>query len=122
MNAYVEKPTRFSKLPETGGLVFVRSRRWLVDEVATLAPSQTPLARLACTDDDAQGQNLEVLRDYEVDRKILEEEAWKDLASRGFDKPRFFASFLHTLRWNCVTNRLKFNSYFAYEPASQAVN
>jgi SNF2 family DNA or RNA helicase len=34
---------------------------------------------------------------------ILEEEGWSDLASKGFDQPRQFAAFLHTLRWNCVT-------------------
>ena len=41
--------------------------------------------------------------DYELDRRILEEEGWRDLAARGFDAPRQFAAFLHTLRWNCVT-------------------
>jgi hypothetical protein len=25
------------------------------------------------------------------------------LAAKGFDPPRHFAAFLHTLRWNCVT-------------------
>ena len=34
---------------------------------------------------------------------ILEEEGWADLAAKGFDQPRQFAAFLHTLRWNCVT-------------------
>jgi hypothetical protein len=28
---------------------------------------------------------------------------WRDLAAKGFDPPRQFAAFLHTLRWNCVT-------------------
>lgn len=59
--------------------------------------------RLACADDDAQGQSLDVFWDYELDRRILEEESWQDLATRGFDAPRQFAAFLHTLRWNCVT-------------------
>jgi hypothetical protein len=40
---------------------------------------------------------------YEPDRLILAEEGWNDLAARGFDPPRTFAAFLHTLRWNCVT-------------------
>jgi hypothetical protein len=44
-----------------------------------------------------------VLWDYELDRLILEEERWADLAAKGFDQPRQFAAFLHTLRWNCVT-------------------
>jgi SNF2 family DNA or RNA helicase len=90
--------------PRVGELVLVRSRRWLVDEVIEpKVPGQTCIARLSCADDDAQGQTLEVLWDYELDRLILEEENWADLATKGFDQPRHFAAFLHTLRWNCVT-------------------
>ncbi|MFZ4630001.1 MAG: SNF2-related protein [Blastocatellia bacterium] len=90
--------------PRPGDLVQVRSRRWLVEEVvAPASPGQSALVRLACADDDAQGQVLEVWWDYEIDRRILEEEGWRDLAARGFDEPRQFAAFLHTLRWNCIT-------------------
>jgi len=47
-------------VPEVGDLVQVRSRRWLVEEVVEPEKSdQTPLVRLACADDDAQGQSLE---------------------------------------------------------------
>src|SRR5258708_20096566 len=44
-----------------------------------------------------------VFWDYELDRRILKEESWRDLAAKGFDAPRQFAAFLHTLRWNCGT-------------------
>ncbi len=90
--------------PRVGELVQVRSRRWLVDEVIEpKIAGQTCLVRLSCADDDAQGQSLEVFWDYELDRLILEEEGWADLAAKGFDQPRQFKAFLHTLRWNCVT-------------------
>jgi len=90
--------------PTLGDLVQIRSRRWLVEEVVgPAAPGQSALVRLACADDDAQGQMLDVFWDYELDRRILEEEGWGDLAARGFDAPRQFAAFLHTLRWNCIT-------------------
>jgi hypothetical protein len=93
-----------SPVPRVGELVQVCSRRWLVDEVIEpKCPGQTRVVRLSCADDDAQGQSLEVLWDYELDRSILEEEGWADLAAKGFDQPRQFAAFLHTLRWNCVT-------------------
>ena len=69
----------------------------------TKESGQTLLIRLSCADDDAQGNRLEVLWDYELDRLILEEEGWADLASKGFDQPRQFAAFLHTLRWNCIS-------------------
>ncbi len=92
------------RLPTPGELVHLRSRRWLVEEVIpSPSPDESPVVRLACADDDAQGQALEVYWSHEPDRLILEEEGWKDLAARGFDPPRMFAAFLHTLRWNCVT-------------------
>ena len=92
------------RAPEVGELVQVRSRRWLVEEVVpSPVPGQSCLVRMACADDDAQGQSLDIYWDYEPDRRILEEEGWQDLASKGFDPPRRFAAFLHTLRWNCVT-------------------
>ena len=90
--------------PKIGELVQVRRRRWLVEDViAPSIPGQTSVVRLACADDDAQGQTLEVFWDYEIDRLILEDEGWRNLAARGFDSPRRFAAFFHTLRWNCVT-------------------
>lgn len=90
--------------PELGELVQIRARRWLVEEVVPPeVPGQSSLVRLACADDDNQGQALDVFWDYEPDRRILEEEGWGDLASRGFDAPEQFGAFLHTLRWNCVT-------------------
>src|SRR5438445_3550032 len=92
------------RTPDVGELVQVRSRRWLVEEVVPLtSPGQSSLVRLACADDDAQGQSLDVFWDYEVDRRILAEEGWGDLATKGFDAPRQFAAFLHTLRWGRVT-------------------
>lgn len=96
--------SRTSHVPAVGELVQIRSRRWLVDEVLEPKISgQTCVVRLSCADDDAQGQALEVLWDYELDRLILKEEGWADLAAKGFDQPSQFAAFLHTLRWNCVT-------------------
>ena len=69
------------RVPRVGELVQVRSRRWLVDEV--IEPKnlgQTCVVRLSCADDDAQGQSLEVLWDYELDRLILKEEGWAGFA------------------------------------------
>jgi superfamily II DNA or RNA helicase len=90
------------RLPEVGELVQARSRRWLVEEI--LAPAgASPIVRLACAEDDAQGEPLEVFWRYELDRAILDEEGWTELAKRGFDEPRYFAAYLHTLRWSAVT-------------------
>lgn len=95
----------FTRSPKLGELVHVRARRWLVEEVVDSPFSgRSPLVRLACADDDNQGQALDVFWDLEPDRLILEEEGWRHLASKGFDPPRHFAAFLHTMRWNCVTS------------------
>ena len=72
--------TTSGSLPErardVGELVQVRSRRWLVEEVVpSTPPGDSSLVRLACADDDAQGQSLDVFGDYEIDRRILEEES-----------------------------------------------
>ncbi len=91
-------------LPVPGQLVHVRSRRWLVEKVEPRGTGESPLIRLACADDDAQGQILDVFWDYEIDCRILAEEGWANLAAKGFDHPRHFSAFLHTLRWNCVTS------------------
>jgi hypothetical protein len=91
------------RAPEKGELVRVRSRTWLVDDVKLSDVSgQSALVILSCADDDAQGQSLDVYWDYELDRQILKEEGWRDLASKGFDAPRQFAAFPYTLRRNWV--------------------
>ena len=90
--------------PRVGELVEVRSRRWLVEGVEdAAAPPTSPRVSLACADDDAQGQELEVFWDCELDRAIVDEEPWSDLGKRGFDSPDHFAAFLNTLRWSCTT-------------------
>ena len=89
--------------PKVGDLVLVRSRRWLVEEVVFPPRGGSPQVSLACAEDDAQGQTLTVFWDCELDRQILEEEGWADLAGKGFDSPRYFAAFFNTLRWNCAT-------------------
>lgn len=91
------------RLPKLGELVQLRSRRWLVEEVINASDNSPSLIRLACADDDAQGQSLDVFWEYELDRQILEAEGWQNLGSKGFDSPRYFSAFFHTLRWSSVT-------------------
>ena len=66
-------------------------------------PGQSDVVRLACIDDDAQGQSLAVLWDKEIDAEVVGGASWDDLATRGFDPQDRFSAYLHTLRWNCVT-------------------
>ncbi len=97
-----DPPTVPEQAPKVGDLVRVRSRQWLVEEVVHPAEGGSPQVSLACADDDAQGQSLTVFWDFELDRSILKEEGWADLASRRFDSPRYFAAFFNTLRWNAA--------------------
>jgi SNF2 family DNA or RNA helicase len=90
--------------PHPGQVARVRQRQYLVEEVVPpSAPGDATLVRLSCLDDDAQGQPLEVLWEVELDAEVLTGAGWERLASRGFDPPRLFSAYLHTLRWNCVT-------------------
>lgn len=90
--------------PKPGQIVRVRQRQYLVGEVVS-PPSvdDATLVRLSCLDDDAQGQELEVLWEAELDGEVVTGTGWDHLASRDFDPPRLFSAYLHTLRWNCVT-------------------
>ena len=93
--------------PKVGQIVRVRSRQYLVEEVTTAQKAVTSdvadLVRLACVDDDAQGEPLEVLWEREPDALVLTGAGWERFSKRGFDEPKLFSAYLHTLRWNCVT-------------------
>lgn len=91
-------------IPATGDLVRVRSRQYLVEGVdLPPKPGDSTRVRLSCIEDDAQGDSLEVLWEREVDARLLRQTDWDRIASRGFDEPRLFSAYLHTLRWSCVT-------------------
>lgn len=94
-----------TNFPVPGQIARVRQRLYLV-EGAVPPPRErdSTLVRLSCVDDDAQGQQVEVLWEKEVDAEVLSGEAWEAIAKRGFDEQRVFAAYLHTLRWNCVTS------------------
>jgi len=90
--------------PQSGDIVRVRSRQYLVEGVdLPPQPGDSTLVRLSCLEDDAQGEPLEVLWEREIDARLLRDADWDRIASRGFDAPRLFSAYLHTLRWNCVT-------------------
>jgi ERCC4-related helicase len=92
-------------LPESGQIVRARSRQYLVEQVvAPPMPGDDTLVRMACLDDDAQGEALDVLWEREVDAEIITGSSWARVAERGFDPPRTFGAYLHTLRWSGVSS------------------
>jgi superfamily II DNA/RNA helicase len=101
----IDEREPLQRTPEAGQIVRVRQRQYFVEEVVPRAAGDdATLVRMSCLDDDAQGQPLEVLWEKEVDSEIKKGEAWQTLASRGFDPPKLFSAYLHTLQWNCVTS------------------
>ena len=91
--------------PEPGQIVRARSRQYLVEEVVQPpSPGDDTLVRLACLDDDAQGEPLDVLWEREVDAELVTGASWGRVAERGFDAPRTFGAYLHTLRWSGVSS------------------
>ena len=92
---------------ESGQIVRVRSRQYLVEEVTAPDPAHPKgdtAVRLACLDDDAQGQELQVFWEREIDAQVIGASTWDIVARRGFDEAKKFSAYLHTLRWNCVTS------------------
>ncbi|MBW4669009.1 MAG: DISARM system SNF2-like helicase DrmD [Cyanomargarita calcarea GSE-NOS-MK-12-04C] len=90
---------------DAGQIVRVRSRQYLVENVvSTPSVEEDTLVHLSCLEDDALGEQLEVLWEREVDAKVVEKTSWECIVNRGFDNPRLFSAYLHTLRWNCVTS------------------
>jgi hypothetical protein len=59
---------------EAGQIVRVRSRQYLVEEVTAPDPAHPKgdtAVRLACLDDDAQGQELQVFWEREIDAEVI---------------------------------------------------
>jgi hypothetical protein len=88
-------------VPQRGDFVRVRSRRWLVEDERPIDGLKT--LRLACVDDDAQGEVAEVLWDAEIDGSVLGDEGWASVANLGTDDPSVFSAYFRTLRWNTAT-------------------
>jgi hypothetical protein len=72
-------------------------------ELPPLAGDQT-LVRLSCLEDDAEGEEVQVLWEKEVDAQRINEADWSRLAGGEFDAPHLFAAYYRTLRWNAVTS------------------
>jgi Helicase conserved C-terminal domain/SNF2-related domain len=90
---------------QAGQIIRVRSRQYLVEEVTpSTSENGDTRVRLACLEDDAQGQQLQVFWEREVDAQVIGVSSWESVAKKGFDKPSYFSAYMHALRWNCVTS------------------
>lgn len=84
--------------PVPGDFVRVRGRIWIVDAVRADRPG---VVRLICVDDDAQGDQLEVDLQAEIDVKPIGDE-WSALASSPSDA-NMLSALLQVTRWNTAS-------------------
>ncbi len=90
---------------ETGQIVHIRSRQYIVEEsILPNVGGGDTVVRLSCLEDDAQGQSLEVFWEREIDARLVGASSWDSVTQKGFDNPRYFSAYFHTLKWNCVTS------------------
>ena len=62
-----------------------------------------PVVDLACLDDDAQGEPLQVIWDAEIAAEVAAGDSWTTLGADGTDDAEVFAAFLRTLKWRTAT-------------------
>jgi hypothetical protein len=96
-----------SPRPEQGQMVSVRSRNWMVTDVAasTLPPerlqsgleSPQHLLSLSSVEDDGLGEELNVIWELEPGARIVEKVALPE--PTGFDPPDRLDAFLDAVRW-----------------------
>src|SRR3954447_25832278 len=89
-------------IPKPGDFVALRARRWLVER-AEWVDSRWPVVDLACLDDDAQGEPLQVLWDAEIAAEVAAGDSWATLGADGSDDAEVFAAFLRTLKWRTAS-------------------
>ena len=87
---------------QSGDFIRLRGRRWIVEGERDLGGGLSAL-RVACVDDDAQGETAEVVWSAELDAERLGDEGWEALARSGTDDPAVFAAYLRTIRWGTAT-------------------
>jgi superfamily II DNA or RNA helicase len=97
--------------PESGQLVSVRSRRWVVSDVqsGTLPPSSLGpvpsrsehLVSLLSVEDDALGEELQVVWEIEPGALVIEKVSLPE--PTGFDPPDRLDAFLDAVRWGAAS-------------------
>lgn len=90
-----------ASVPAPGDFVQVRTRRWLVENVT--GENGLVRTRLACIDDDAQGETLEILWREELDASIIADSHLSVFENPGTDDPEVFSAYLRSIRWNTAT-------------------
>ncbi len=99
--------------PEPGQLVTVRNRKWSVLEIR---PSELPappgapadwapqsVVHLTSMDDDAFGEELEVVWEIEPGARVENTDGSLPDLRNGFDDPSTFQAYLHAVQWGAIS-------------------
>ena len=93
-------------VPEQGQLVEVRRRQWIVSDVnggsVTSGRSDQHLVQLASIDEDALGEEIEVLWELEPGAHVIESAGLPSLTGR--DDPETLQAFLDAVVWGAAVN------------------
>jgi superfamily II DNA or RNA helicase len=91
--------------PETGQLVEVRRRQWVVADIDASGLNGGPpqhLVTLSSIDEDATDEEIQVVWELEAGARILEKAGLPSL--KGYDDPERLEAFLDAVRWGAATN------------------
>ncbi len=100
-------------IPEIGQLVEIRGRHWVVtDSIPSSLPpdvlagetARQHLLSLSSVEDDALGEELRVVWEAEVGRRIRQQTTLPEVTAQGFDHPAILGAFLDAVRWGAVTS------------------
>ncbi|WP_342030451.1 hypothetical protein [Pseudomonas sp. SST3] len=94
----------YRNIPEPGQLVEVRRRQWVVAEVdaSKLGSVQQNAVTLASIDEDALGEELQVIWEIEPGAHVIERAGLP--AITGQDDSNTLEAFLDAVRWGAATN------------------
>ncbi len=83
--------------------IFVRARgkSWLVESVST--GSKPPVARLVCSDDDSQGEILDLTFEPEVALSQIDGTDWSALEAGSFERTDRLGAYLRATQWRTAT-------------------
>ena len=93
-----------SSLPESGQLVEVRRRQWVVNEVSGSngTGASYNLVSLTSIEEDFLGEELQVIWEIEPGRRIIEKAGLPGIT--GNDEYEVFRTFLDAVRWGGTTS------------------
>ncbi|MDF5967278.1 DISARM system SNF2-like helicase DrmD [Pseudomonas aeruginosa] len=103
MTASVENSS-YRKIPESGQLVEVRCRQWVVADVdaSKIGGARQHAVTLASIDEDGLGEELEVIWEIEPGAQIIERAGLPSIT--GQDDSDKLEAFLNAVRWGAATN------------------